>query len=186
VAPSRRWRTTSRTHTLATTPISGPIEIDRLVNPQGSVGLAGRQHVVGYHLAGQRVTLRLDGAVMHVLDLDRVLLRSLPNPITEPHRLRDRRPGGPPPTILEQPPAVHRRVSSRGIIMVAGQKIQVGITHAGLTVTVHTTDAQFRVFDQEQLLIEATRTATKPIARFKARKPERTRTPTRPPGPVSA
>ena len=65
-----------------------------------------------------------------------------------------------------------RRISSRGSISVAGQRIQVGISHAGRTVTVEQADTSFRVYDAGQLLIEVTRTTTKTIARFKARKPE--------------
>jgi hypothetical protein len=43
-----------------TTDARGPVEVDRLVNPVGNIGLARRQRPVGYHLAGQRVTIRLD------------------------------------------------------------------------------------------------------------------------------
>ncbi|MEU4475226.1 hypothetical protein [Micromonospora sp. NPDC023888] len=57
-----------------------PIEVDRLVNAIGLVSLAGRQHSIGYHLAGRRVTMRLDHGVLHLLDADRALLRGLPNP----------------------------------------------------------------------------------------------------------
>jgi transposase InsO family protein len=91
-------------------PIPGPIrpgdavEVDRTVAPNGVIGLAGRQHLIGYHLAGRRVTARLDHGVLHILDADRTLLRSLPNPLgaAEQARLRDARPAGPhwphPPT----------------------------------------------------------------------------------------
>ena len=65
-----------------------------------------------------------------------------------------------------------RRISSRGFISVAGQRIQVGIGHAGRTVTVEQADSSVRVYDADQLLIEVTRTTMKTIARFKARKPE--------------
>jgi hypothetical protein len=37
------------------------VEVDRMVNGAGLVGLAGKQPNVGYELAGQRVTLRMDG-----------------------------------------------------------------------------------------------------------------------------
>jgi hypothetical protein len=94
------------------------------------------------------------------------------SPLRPGERVRDARPGGPPPQIPDEPPAGQRRVSRRGVIMVAGQKIGVGITHAGLTVTVHATDTSFRIHDGDQLLVEAPRTTAKPIARFKARKPE--------------
>ena len=51
---------------------------------------------------------------------------------------------------------VDRRVSSRGSIMIARQKIQVGIGHAGRTVTVEA-DTTFRVYDGEQSLIDEQR-----------------------------
>ncbi len=152
--------------------VDGPIEVDRLVSACGLVGLAGRQHPIGYHLAGQRVNVRLDGAVMQILDLDRTLLRSLPNPVTEPGRLRDARPGGPPPAIPDQLPPVQRRVGERGSINVARQRIHVGIHHAGLTVTVQATDTTFQTTSGDQLLAEVPRTTTRPNARYNLRKPE--------------
>jgi hypothetical protein len=74
---------------------------------------------------------------------------------------------------------VDRRVSSRGSVSIARQKIQVGIGHAGQTVTVEEADTTFRVYHGQQLLTEVVRTTTHAIARFKARKPE-------PPRPRSA
>lgn len=78
------------------------------------LALAGRQHPVGFHLAGQRVTARLDHGVLHLLDQDRTVLRSLPNPLTaaETARIRDARPAGPPPALVDSPTRVDRRVSS--------------------------------------------------------------------------
>ncbi|MFD2768598.1 IS481 family transposase [Micromonospora eburnea] len=151
-----------------------PVEVDRLVNAIGLVSLAGRQHPIGYHLAGRRVTIRLDRGVLHLLDTDRTLLRSLPNPLTpaEQARIRDARPAGPPPTPATQPLRVERRVSSRGVLVIASQKIHVGIGHAGQTLTVEAADTTFRVHDGDQLLTEVPRTTTKQIARFKVRKPE--------------
>jgi hypothetical protein len=55
--------------------------VDRTVNSVGAVGLAGRQHPVGYHFAGRRVTVRLDHGLLQLID-DGVLLRSLPHPLT--------------------------------------------------------------------------------------------------------
>jgi hypothetical protein len=49
-----------------------------MVNAAGLVGLAGRQLNVGYELAGQRVTLRMDGTQMTVINHDGELLRTLP------------------------------------------------------------------------------------------------------------
>lgn len=149
------------------------IEVDRLVNATGLVSLAGRQHPIGYHLAGRRATIRLDRGVLHLLDTDRALLRSLPKPLApaEQARIRDARPAGPPPTPAPEPVRVERRVSSRGALVIAGQRIHVGISHAGRTVTVEEGGATFRIHDRDQLL-EVARTTTKNIARFKARKPE--------------
>jgi transposase InsO family protein len=154
--------------------VGGPVEVDRLVNACGTVGLASRQHRVGYHLAGQRVTVRLDGAVMQILDQDRTLLRTLPSPLTahDRSRLRDARPAGPSPHVPDTPPTVQRRVDCRGAIVVAGQRIQVGYGHAGLTVTVAVIGNAFHVYDGDVLLAQVVDTSTKPIARYKARKPE--------------
>ncbi|WP_423203117.1 IS481 family transposase [Krasilnikovia cinnamomea] len=158
----------------APAPGTGAVEVDRTVNACGQIGLAGRQHPVGYHLAGRRVTVRLDHRVLHLLDTDRTLLRSLPNPLTPAQvaRIPNARPGGPAPTPAAGPLRVDRKVSSRGSICIARQKIQVGIGHAGHTVTVEEADTTFRVYHGEQLLTEAVRTTTHTIARFKARKPE--------------
>jgi transposase InsO family protein len=158
----------------------GPFEVDRLVNACGLLGLAGKQHPVGYHLAGRRVIARIDGAIMQILDHHRTLLRSLPNPLgpDDRRRLRDARPAGPAPVLPDNPPAVQRRVSSRGVIMVAGQRITVGIRHAGETVTVRLDGDRFHVHNEEQELAQVAATTTKPIARFKARKPEPSRSTT--------
>ena len=47
-----------------------------MVNAHGLAGLAGAQVNVGYELAGQRVTLRMDGTQMAVISLDGTLLRT--------------------------------------------------------------------------------------------------------------
>ena len=46
------------------------------------------------------------------------------------------------------------------------------MAHAGRTVTVESADHTLRVYDGDELLTEAARTTTKPIARFKVCKPE--------------
>jgi len=62
--------------------------------------------------------------------------------------------------------------SCRGSICIARQKVQVGIGHAGRTVTVEEAGTTVRVYDGHQLLTEVLRTSTRQIVRFKARKPE--------------
>ncbi|MGW5667984.1 hypothetical protein [Micromonospora sp. NPDC003776] len=116
-----------------------------------------------------------------------VLLRSLPNPLTaaEITKIRDARPAGPPPTPAPEPVRVERRVSCRGALVIAGQRIHVGAGHAGRTVTVTVEQAEttFRVYDGDLLLTETTRTTTKQVTRFKARKPEPPRRPSLPSEP---
>ncbi|WP_211565922.1 hypothetical protein [Micromonospora halophytica] len=101
--------------------------------------------------------------MLHLLDADRTLLRSLPNPLTpqEQARIRDARPAGPPPTPATQPLRVERRVSSRGVLVIAGQKIHVGIGHAGRTLTVEDADTTFRVHDGDQFLTEVPQRAVR-------------------------
>ncbi len=78
----------------------------------GAVGLAGRQHPVGYHFAGRRVTVRLDQGLLQLVD-GGVLLRNLLNPLTpaELARLRDTRLAGPPPQPPADPLPVERRIN---------------------------------------------------------------------------
>ena len=63
---------------------------------------------------------------------------------------------------------VQRTVSSRGGIRVARQRIQVGISHAGQTVTAGLGDTTVRVIDQHgELITIVPRTSTGEISRFK-------------------
>ena len=63
---------------------------------------------------------------------------------------------------------VQRRVSSRGGIMVATQKIQVGLVHAGKIVTVTAEDHTFRLVIDGQAVGVVPRTTTSEIHRYKA------------------
>jgi hypothetical protein len=74
-------------------PAVAGIDVDRTVNAAGLVSLSGRYYNVGFHLAGQRVTLRLHGEVMAVL-AGHKLMRSLACPISLADRggLRGARP----------------------------------------------------------------------------------------------
>ena len=124
-------------------PDRGVVEVDRTVTRSGLVGLAGRQLLAAEILAGRRVTIRIDGQTLLFLDPDRrELLRTRPNPLTQAQtrRLQGARPAGPPPIPAQAPIQVQRRVASNGVIMVAGQLIALGRTHAGKVVTVNVTD----------------------------------------------
>jgi hypothetical protein len=125
--------------------------------------------LVGSPLAGQRARLRLDGQLMHVLTQDGVLWRTLPCPIPpgQRHRLQGVRLAGPAP-VPAAAPAIQRRVSSRGGIQVARQRIQVGMTHAGKIVTVVTENNSSRlVIDGEDVAV-VPRTTSRQIDRYKA------------------
>ena len=69
------------------------------------------------------------------------------------------------------------RSHGRGALVVAQQRIHVGIVHAGRTLTVEAADATWRIYDQDGLVAEVARTTTRPLTRFKGHKPE-------PPRPV--
>jgi transposase InsO family protein len=146
------------------------VEIERTVNATGLVGLAGAQVSVGYQLAGQRVTLRMDGTQMAVISGDGELLRTLPCPVPagDRFRLRGARKAASSPPPPSGPVTVQRRVSSRGGIMVATQKIQVGLIHAGKIVTVTAGDHSFRLEVDGQAVGVVPRTTAREIHRYKA------------------
>ena len=145
------------------------VDIDRTVNAAGLVSVAGRYHAVGSHLAGQRVTLRLQGQIMHVL-AGAKLLRSLPCglPVAELHRLRGARPVPRHPLIVTEQITVQRRVSTRGSIRVVNQAVQLGKAHAGKTVTVTVNAELFRIVVDDTLTVEVARTNQQPVRRYKA------------------
>jgi len=155
----------------------GAIEVERLVNAVGCISVAARSVPIGTPLAGRRVTLRLDGTLLQVIDNNGdhgILLRSVPFPLTTAQlaRIRGSRPAGPAPQPAAELLRVERRVSCRGAIMVAKQRIHVGIQHAGKTVTVEVDDGTFTVQHGPDTLLVVGRTSRKEVARFKARKPE--------------
>ncbi|TDD03030.1 integrase core domain-containing protein [Nonomuraea diastatica] len=90
------------------------VEVDRTINASGMVALGGQQYSVGYQFAGRRLTVRIDGAVLHLSD-GHTLLRTLPKTLasTEMARLRDARPAGPEPQPAAEPVRGQRRVRSR-------------------------------------------------------------------------
>jgi len=145
------------------------VEVDRLVNGIGGITLGNRLILVGSPLAGQRARIRLDGQLMHVITQDGVLWRTLPCPIPpgQRHRLQGVRLAGPDP-LPDATATVQRRVSSRGGIQVARQKIQGGMTHAGKIVTVITENNSFRLVIDGETAAVVPRTTSCEIARYKA------------------
>jgi hypothetical protein len=145
------------------------VEVDRLVTGTGGVTLGNRLILVGSPLAGQRARIRLDGQLMHVITQDGVLWRTLPCPIPpgQRHRLQGVRLAGPVP-LPDATATVQRRVSSRGGIQVARQRIQVGMTHAGKIVTVVTENNSFRLVIDGETVGVIPRTTSREIDRYKA------------------
>lgn len=113
--------------------------------------------------------LRLDGQLMHVITQDGVLWRALPCPIPpgQRHRLHGVRLAGPGP-LPEAAPTAQRRVSSRGGIQVAHQKIQVGMTDAGKIVTVVAENNTFRLVIDGETVAVVPRTTSHEIGRYMA------------------
>jgi hypothetical protein len=145
------------------------IEVERMVNASGNVSLGDHIISTGLPLAGQRVTLWLDGPVAHILS-GGTLARTVACPVPEQARprLRGGRAGTAQPPRLPEPLTVIRRVSVRGAIMIGGQRIQVGLAHARKTaqVTVEADTCQITV--EPGITITAPRTTSRDIKRHKA------------------
>ncbi len=151
-------------------PAAGDVtEVDRTVNASGNVSLGDHVISAGLPLPGQRVTLRLDGPVAHVL-AEGVIVRTLacPVPPEARPRLRGARPGTTQPPALPGPLVVTRRVSVRGSVMVGGQKIQVGLAHARKTVQVTVESDTYQVTVEPGITVTAARTGSHDIRRHKA------------------
>jgi hypothetical protein len=149
---------------------SSCVEVERLVNAGGIITLGNEVIQVGSPLAGRPARIRLDGKVMHVVTQDGVLWRSLPCPIppSQRHKLQGVRLAGPEP-LPRASLVVQRKVSSRGGIQVARQRIQAGFSHAGKTVTIQLGDTTLRIIDQHgELITTVPRNGTTEISRFKA------------------
>jgi transposase InsO family protein len=143
------------------------VEVDRMVNAVGSVSLAGRVVCAGSALAGQRVTLRVDGRLVQVLDADRHLLRTLTSPVPAGTHIRDGRPAGPPAQPSPNAVTVRRVVSIQGALQVAGQKIQVGRVHARKIVDVTLDETTVTIHHDGELLTAVPRRSTTEVNRIK-------------------
>jgi len=147
------------------------IEVDRAVDASGAVDLAGHRLKAGAELARRRVTLRLDGHLVHVI-CDGVLAKTLPSPVPAADRakLRGARIAAaalPPPA--PGPVSVHRKVPRDGVIMVTRQRLRVGATYAGKIVTVHVEDTHFRVTCDGAEISLHPRAEHGPVTRWKAK-----------------
>ncbi|MFD4444547.1 IS481 family transposase [Nocardia sp. NPDC058519] len=146
------------------------IEIDRTVDRDGLVSISNTKHLVGAAHSGQRITLRLDGHLMHAI-ADNVLIGTWPCPIAADQL--GRLPGSCMPTNpLPLPPIASgglraiRKVHASGNIMVAKQNIKLGVRYRGQTVTVVIEDTHFRILLGEEEIAVRPRRNLKPITRF--------------------
>lgn len=151
-----------------------PVEIERTANRDGIVVVRGRELALGTGVAGTRVTLRFDAGLIHA-SAGNMLLKTLPNPfpVNEFRMMRGARAAtstlpSPPPA---GPQTVQRRVPKDGVVMVAGQRLRVGLTHVSTIVTVAVEDHHFRLLDGIKELSLHARTSTKPIRNFNAHRP---------------
>jgi hypothetical protein len=151
-------------------PASGLVnELERTVSASGNISVGNQLIGVGLPLAGQRITLRLDGPVAHIV-ADGMLVRTVacPIPAHARDRLRGARRGSASPPRLPSSQIVRRRVSVRGAIMVGGQRIQVGLPHARKTAEVTIEADTFQITIADALVMTAPRKTSRDIRRHKA------------------
>jgi hypothetical protein len=150
------------------------LEIDRTVCRGGIVSLGNRLLLAAEILAGRRVSIRIEPTTLMFFDpTTRELLRTRPNPLSwdQARTLRGARPAGPPPRPSVEPITVARRASNSGVIMVAGQKIALGRTHAHHELTVHVAEHLITVELDDGGHRTFRRTTTDPVRNHKAQKP---------------
>ena len=147
------------------------IEIERPVSRGGLVCLGRHRLLAAEILGGQLVGIRIEPTTLMFFDpATRVLLRTRPNPLTPAQiaRLRGARPAAPPAVRTLR---VQRRASATGVIVVRGQKIALGRTHAGQTLTVAVSDTTLAIeLDDDETRV-VRRTTTKPVRNIKADRP---------------
>ena len=155
----------------STLPAGTVIEVDRAIDADGNADLAGRTVKIGAELARTRVTLRLDGHLIHVI-AGGVLAKTLPSPVPAGDRagLRGARIAGTPlPAPAPGPVSVQRKVPRDGVIMVTRQRLRVGATYAGKIVTVHVEDTHFRVTCDGTEVSLHPRNERRPVNRWRAK-----------------
>jgi hypothetical protein len=145
-----------------------------MVNAAGLVSLAGTQVNVGTNWLAS------------ASDCGRRTL-PCPAPAADRNRLRVARRARPMPPQPGGPITVQRRVSCRGSLMVARQKIHAGMIHAGKTATVICEKNYLQVVIGGEAAVVVTRTTTSEIHRDKANASQRSLVgPTRKDGDVIA
>ncbi|MFC8501736.1 IS481 family transposase [Pedococcus sp. NPDC057267] len=153
---------------------SDAVEVDRVVNRVGTISLGNHAVLAAEILAGRQVSVRIEPELLMIFDPDtRELLRTRPNPLTpqDLQHVRGTRLAGPPPRPTLEPVRVQRRASNTGVIMVAEQKIALGRTHAGHTVTVTASETTISVDLPDGDTRTFRRTTTAAVRSIKGQRP---------------
>jgi Helix-turn-helix domain len=150
-------------------PAGAVVEVERTVSASGNISIGDHVISAGVPLAGQRITVRLDGPVAHILS-GGILVRTVACPVAEHARarLRGARPGTAGPPQLPESQLVRRRVSARGAIMIGGQRIQAGLPHAGKTAEIAIETDIYQITVEDRIALTAPRKTTRDIKRHKA------------------
>ena len=145
------------------------LEFERTVNATGLISAGDKQFSVGVELAGQRLTIRLEGDVGHVAR-DGVHLRSFACALepSKRQRLQGARLADGAPMQASPPLVVGRRVSASGDVLVGGQRIYVGRAHRCKTVDVLVDQRYIKILDQGTTIKVVVRKTPKEVNRFKA------------------
>ncbi|MGZ4489981.1 MAG: IS481 family transposase [Nocardioidaceae bacterium] len=152
----------------------GVVEVERCVARPGTVSLGQHVLLAAEILAGRRVGIRIEPALLLFFDLEtRELLRTRKNPLTadQVKRLRGTRPPGPPPRPSTEPVRVQRRASNTGVIMVAGQQVALGRIHRHQTVTVLVSETTLAVELDDGDTRTVRRTTDQPVRSIKGQRP---------------
>ena len=108
----------------------------------------------------------MDGPVTHIL-VNGTTVRTVACPVPQAARprLRGARTAAAQPPRLPDQLTVKRRVSVRGAIMIGGQRIQVGLPHAGKTADVTIETDTYQITVEEGITITAPRKTSHDIKR---------------------
>jgi transposase InsO family protein len=153
------------------------VQVIRGVNRAGHLILGGRSLAVGVAYAGQRAVVHVTDQLVHMV-VDGRLVKTLASPFTaeQAGRLRGASVAEPLPPVPHGPVVVQRQVAERGQVQVAGQRLQVGMSHARKLVTIQVSDSAFRITDADGALLKTiARTTSGEVTRHKAYTTKHTR-----------
>lgn len=125
---------------------------------------------IGSELANRPITVRLDGHLLQAVH-DGLLAKSLPPPFAagERPRLVGARVAATQPPPAPAAVSVERKVPTDGVVMVARQRLRVGLTYAGRIVSIYVEDTHFRVTYEGAEISLHVRKDQHPVTRWKAK-----------------